>query len=371
MSWDVLIGQNRVKELIKKQLENKRIPHALLFYGPEGTGMDVAAIHLAKILNCRNSNYDSCDVCEDCKKLNSLQHPNIQLIFPLPVGKNEQSDDSPYDKLSDSEIKNVMSEIEKKSRNPYHKINIDRANFIKITSIREIRKKTSLSMFSEGKKVVIIFDADKMTEQAANALLKTLEEPVGDTIIILTTSNKDALLPTIISRCQSIRFDELTSDEISEALQKNENVDLQQSKIIARLANGSYSKALELINSDLNEKRDEVINFIALILTNNSLKIAQEIERISKDYDKDTIEQMLLLMKMWFRDALILKEGAQEIINLDQVNRIEKFINLYKNISFNEIFELLDASLSLLRKNVYIHLIIFSLVINLKRKILP
>lgn len=370
MSWDVLIGQNRVKEIIKKQLENQRLPHALLFYGPEGTGMDVAAIQLAKILNCKNAKLDSCDTCEDCLKVRTLQHPNIQLIFPLPVGKNEQPDDSPYDKLSDDELKDVMSEIEKKSNNPYHQINIDKANFIKITSIREIRKKTSLTIFSEGKKVVIIFDSDKMTDQAANALLKTLEEPIGDTVLILTTSNKDALLPTIISRCQSIRFDELTPEEISIALQQKENVDLQQSNIIARLANGSYSKALELVKSDLNERRDEAINFIAQILTNNPFKISQTIEKISKDYDRVAIEQMLLLMKMWFRDVLILKEGSQEIINLDQKSRIEKFINIYKTINFNEIFELLDTTLSLLRKNVYIHLIIFSLVINLKKKIL-
>lgn len=370
MSWDIIIGQNRIKNLIKKQIENNRLPHALLLYGPEGAGMDAVAIQLAKVLNCKNSKTDSCDVCDDCQKIDKLQHPNLHLVFPLPVGKNEQSDDSPYDKLSDEEITDVRQEIEKKSKNPYHKITIDKANFIKITSIREIRRITSMSIYGNGKKIVLILDADRMTDQAANALLKTLEEPIGDTILILTTINKDALLPTIISRCQQIRFDELTVDEIREALQLREKVDPQQSNIIARLANGNYNRALELLNSDLNEKRNEIINFLALILTNNSIKIGEEIERISKDYNRETIEQMLLLMKMWFRDVLVIKEGKEDIINLDQINRIKKFIELYNNIQLDKIFELLDSSLTLVRQNVYIHLIILSLVINLKKNIL-
>lgn len=370
MSWEIVIGQKRTKNLIKRQLQLNRLPHALLLFGPEGVGMDATAIQLAKVLNCKNSTTDSCDICDDCRQIDRLQHPNLHLVFPLPVGKNEQSHDSPLDKLSDDEINDIREEIEKKAKNPYYKINIDKANSIKITSIREIKRNTSMSIHGKGKKVVIILDADKMTDQASNALLKTLEEPIGDTILILTTANKDALLPTIVSRCQQVRFDELNSDEISEALQKREKIDPQQSQIIARLANGNYVRALELLNSDLNEKRNEIINFLALILANNPLKIGEEVERISKDYDRETIEQILLLMKMWFRDVLVVMEGKEDIVNLDQINRIKKFIELYPKIKIEKIFELIDESLSLVKQNVYTHLIILSLVINLKKNII-
>lgn len=373
MGWDILIGQKRAKALIRKQLEVGRLPHALLFYGHEGSGMDVAAIQLAKVLNCSKKDHnitDSCDNCEDCKRVDSLQHPNVYLVFPLPVGKNEQAEDSPLDKLENEDLQNILNEIGKKANNPYYKISIDKATYIKITSIREIRRRSSLSMFGKGKKVTIILDAEKMTDAAANALLKTLEEPTGDSIFILTTANKDALLPTIISRCQLIRFDELTDEEISNALQSRESIDIQRSYIIGKLANGNYTRALEMINSDLNEKRNIIVDFLALILTTNTIKIYETIEKIIKENSREELEQLISLIKLWFRDAFMIKEGCTDIINLDQKERLEKFTKLYVKIDFNELFKIIDTTLSLIKKNVYINLVIYSLVINLRRIIL-
>lgn len=370
MSWDIVIGQNRAKRIIQKHLEQNRLPHSLLLYGGDGVGKDAAAIQIAKILNCKTAVTDSCDSCPDCHKVNILQHPNVHLVFPLPVGKNELSDDLPLDKLTPEDLSQVYSELAAKAKNPYHKISIERANFIKITSIREIRKKSALSVLSQGRKVIIIFDAEKMNEQSSNALLKTLEEPLGETVLILTTSNKDALLPTIISRCQLIRFEDLKEDEISAALQSRENLDEQQSKIISRLSNGSYTHALQLMQTDLNAKRNQLVDFLAIILTQNTLKISEEIEKMTKENDRAEIEQLLLLLQVWFRDVHTLSIGSDQVLNVDQKTRLEKFNAIYKNFDIYAVFKEIEKALLLLKKNVYIQLIITVMVIKIRRIIL-
>ncbi len=370
MSWDIVIGQNRAKRIIQKHLEQNRLPHSLLLYGGEGVGKDAAAIQIAKILNCKNGITDSCDSCPDCHKVDILQHPNIHLVFPLPVGKNESSDDSPFDKLTSDELSQIYSELAAKANNPYHKISIERANFIKITSIREIRKKSALSVLSHGRKVIIIFDADKMNEQSSNALLKTLEEPMGDTVLILTTSNKDALLPTIISRCQLIRFEDLSEDEITAALQSRQNLDEQQSKIISRLSNGSYSQALKLMLTDFKTKRNQLVDLLAVILTQNTLKISDEIEKITKENDRSEIEQLLLLLQVWFRDVLTISTGSDQVLNVDLRTRLEKFNSIYKNFDINAVFLEIERALLLLKKNVYIQLVITVMVIKIRQIIL-
>jgi DNA polymerase-3 subunit delta' len=367
MSWNSIIGQKRVKQTIERFLSQNRLPHALLFYGPKGVGKDAVAIQLAKVINCSSKSSDSCNKCPDCQKFDSLQHPNLHLVFPLPVGKNESSDNSPIEKLSSEELSEVQSEIGLKSKNLYHNITLDRANIIKMTSIREIRRKSSLSVYEKGKRVIVIVNADKMNDEASNALLKTLEEPLDNTLLILTTSNKDALLTTIISRCQLVRFDELSEYEISEALHTKANIDEQQARIISRLANGSYSRALDLTGSELNSKRILVVDFLVAIITQNTLNISREVEKLTKEFNRSEIEQILLLMQMWFRDANAIRLGSEKVYNIDQISRIEKFVSKYTNINYSDTHEIIEKSLSLLKKNVYINLILMTLVIDIKR----
>lgn len=370
MSWNDIIAQHRVKKIINTSIELNRLPHALLFYGSEGVGKDAAAIHLAKVLNCKSGGTDSCDDCTDCKQINTLQHPNLNLVFAMPVGKGEESSDSPIEKISADDMANIYSQIEQKAKNFYHKIAIDKANTIKISSIRDVRRKTAMSVSGKGKRVIIIMNAEDMGIEASNALLKTLEEPPQNTILILTSSNKDALLPTIVSRCQLIRFDELTGNQIKEALIIRENVDEEKSNIIARLANGNYRRALEMINTDFFEKRSQLVNFLVLVLTSDTLKISQEVERIVKSSSKPEIEQFFLMLNVWFRDVKTMQEGADNIINTDLLSRLTKFLNRYPNGDFHRVITAIEKSISLIQKNVYIPLVFFRFIVTIRNILL-
>src|SRR5437867_384275 len=160
MSWNSVIGQERARKILRSSIEQNRLAHAYLFTGPEGTGKSACAIELSKALNCLRGGSESCDQCESCLKFRSLQHPNVTLVFPLPAGKNEKLGDSPLERLSDDDIALIQDEIRKKASDPYHTISIPRANSIKINSIREIRRSSSLTLAEAGKRVFIVLDAD-------------------------------------------------------------------------------------------------------------------------------------------------------------------------------------------------------------------
>ncbi len=185
MSWNTIIGQQRVKNQIESIIEQDRLAHAYLFTGPDGVGKDATALALATIVNCEKPKGDSCGKCASCLQASALQHPNIHLIFALPTGKGETSDDSPIEKLANDDITAIQEQLELKRNNPYHDIVIPRANNIKVNSVREMRKQSSMSSLSKGKKVFILLDAENLRDESANALLKTLEEPPAHVKFIL------------------------------------------------------------------------------------------------------------------------------------------------------------------------------------------
>jgi DNA polymerase III subunit delta' len=370
MSWESVIGQQRVKKLLQSAIEREHLAHALLFFGPEGAGQDAVALELAKVLNCASHASVACDHCPDCLKNAEMQHPNVQLIFPLPVGKNEEAGDLPMAKLSPTELELVREQLRLKTANPYHAIVILKATLIKVNSIRDIRRSASMSAFSEGKKVYIISSADKMNDEAANALLKTLEEPLHDTVIILTTANPDQLLPTIVSRCQRIRFDKLSEADIRDGLVSRFNLDPEKAELLAEVAAGSYTRAVELIDADLSVYRDEIVDFLRTMLYRSREEFLKAIEEMTVGADRKEIERSLVLLQAWFHDALIAREGVHVRKHLTENTTLRKFIEVHPYADYGKVHEILSEAISSVNKNVYIPLILTVLAFKLRTNIL-
>ncbi|CUS81128.1 DNA polymerase-3 subunit delta' [Candidatus Kryptonium thompsonii] len=366
MAWSNVIGQDRVKQILINAILNEKVAHAYLFYGPEGVGKDAMAIEFAKALNCERKKGEACDECKTCKGISEFSHPNVKLVFKLPLGKNETKDDSPLEKLDESEIKIIQEQVKLKSQNPYHKITIPRANSIKINSIREIKMEISHSTFIPGWRVVIVSEADAMTEQAANAFLKTLEEPTPKTVIILTTSNKDRLLPTITSRCQLVRFSYLSDDEIAKALVDRYGLSEARARLVARLANGSFGKAIELLDVTVEDKRIRPIDFLATIASGKIVKLLIEIEKIVTDYERSEIENFLQVILTWFRDALMVKVGmVDKVININMLERLKKFVANYGEFEYQNAISLVEKAIEQVEKNVQLNLILINLSLEL------
>ena len=366
MAWDRVIGQHRVKELFKRALAAKQVAHAYLLFGDEGVGKDALALEFAKALNCERSATDPCNECASCRRVETMQHPNIRFIVALPTGKNEKTGDDPVAVLTEDQVTALRNELAEKARDPYHRIALDKANFIKVNSVRELRREASLTGFLGGRKVFIVSDADMMNTEASNSLLKTLEEPPADTVLILTTSRKDQLLPTIISRCQLVRCEGLTDDEITKALLQRDGRSESESRVAAQLANGSFVAARALVSDDMVRLQSEVAEFLRHALGRSPAALLSRIEQLLSTREKPECEQWLRMLQMWFHDAVALREQGNEAVNRGNED-LRKFVERFGGADLLEASTAVERSIALVGKNVYLPLIFIGLAVELKR----
>lgn len=366
--WPRVIGQARVKGLLLSTVRSGRLAHAYLFFGPEGTGKDAMALELARMLHCERNGDAACGECGSCKKMETLQHPDVRLITALPVGKGEDRDDGALDKLAAAEIEEIRAEYARKAADPYHRISIARASSIKINSIRDLRREVPLSSLDQRRRIFVISRADDMGGEAANMLLKTLEEPPLQTMLILTTANREALPQTIVSRCQQVRFDPITEPEIEQALIDRKGVEASHARLIARLSGGSYSWALELLEKDLMQERIDVVDFISNTLGGRHIDAGEIIGRVTAERDRERVVRFLHLMLIFMRDAMVLTRGGS-VINVDQRDRLAKFVAVFPHADLSAAMADIEHAISLVERNVYINLVLYALAGRLKTTI--
>jgi len=190
------------------------------------------------------------------------------------------------------------------------------------------------------------------------------------TILLLTTSAKDQLLPTIVSRCQLIKCDLLSDAEIETALRTHNNIDKDIARIVAQLANGSYSNARRLSVQDLTEERKDVIEFLRLVLGKQKTALIDEIDEIASSTDRSGIERWLKVLQSWLRDALIIQQKAYAPILEDEKQSMENFVRNFQQANLIAAIQSVEKAIAHLDKNVYLHLILTTLAIDLRKNIM-
>src|SRR5881227_1943156 len=208
--FSTLIGNEEVKQALRQLLTGGRVPGSLLFTGEAGIGKKLFALELAKALNCRNrAGVEACDECSSCRRIENS-------VFP------------PFSDVKDNNERMIWSEHGDVAMvRPYKQI-------IRVKPMRELEREANFRPFEGAARVFIVEDAEYMNEQAANALLKTLEEPPVTTHLILTTTNPTALLATIRSRCQVIRFAPVPVNELESFLIQSQELADSDTKLLAR-----------------------------------------------------------------------------------------------------------------------------------------
>ncbi|MFA6569868.1 MAG: DNA polymerase III subunit delta' C-terminal domain-containing protein [Bacteroidota bacterium] len=380
MSWDRVIGQERIKKLLQKAVIDNRLAHAYCFIGSDGVGKDAVAIELAKILNCKSpviegDSIDSCGECSSCRQAAVLQHTNIQLVFSLPTGKKTDSKkDAPLESLSDEQMDDVIEQIAVKAENPYHKISVQDANTIKIAQVRELRKSLAMAGIQQGKRCLIMSRADEMTAEASNSLLKTLEEPHDNVLLIITTSRQESILPTILSRCQRIKFDPISESDIATAIKKMKYLTDTEARLVAAFAQGSITRAWDFLDEDMKQAREDAVSLLRASLKKNNyrLEFSEMLESIIKGKDKKGIEVFLGILLLWFRDVVsYAKNGSEDfIINSDQTETIKKFAEGYSGKDLTALIDEVEKSISQIRKNVNVQLIMMRQFLNFRKILL-
>jgi DNA polymerase-3 subunit delta' len=361
MSWNSIINQKRVVAALRRGVAHDRVAHAYLFHGPLGTGKRAVALEFAKALECESGNEVACDRCLACTKVRKLVHPDVQVILPQPKDVLEEEvarrlkllADEPYAETDFTRRPSLEDPAESSNKQAIYTVN----------RIRELRRMLSYTP-SEGRyKVTIMADVDRMRPEASNTFLKLLEEPTPRTVLILTTHRPDQLLPTVASRCQQVRFNSISPGEIREALQEREDVAEDEATMVAHMANGSYTRALELLNNDeLQQARELALQFFRqsyLMDVDTVLDLATEISNRSREQVKGLLDLMLT----WTRDLLLYRTTADDqfLVNVDQHGAIHNFVERVPEANIREMTEILQDAVSLVERNVHLELMMITL----------
>ena len=283
--WQIR-GHEPVLKQVEKTFKEGRNAHAYLLVGPAHVGKRSLALGMAQAVNCLVIEDAPCGKCSQCSRIATAKHADVRVI-----GVQSASEDAP-------------------SR---REIGID--------DIRQVEHQASLKPY-EGTHRVFIFDgAEFMSEESANALLKTLEEPPPNVLIILLTSREESLLPTIRSRCRRLELKPLPISEVATELVDTHSMSQEEADKLARLSQGCLGWAISAAsNPSIIEKRNESLERISR-LSSASLeeKFTYAAELASLYYsNRDEARDTLLLWLRWWRDLLLVKEGAEEfVLNLD------------------------------------------------------
>jgi DNA polymerase-3 subunit delta' len=304
--WPI-IGNDRSVNMLRTALRTGNLPHAYLFAGPEGVGKRALAIAFAMALNCEGEAPAGqlwpdvpCGICSSCSKTSRGAHPDL---IEINLEKQAQA----------------LGEGTGKSKS-------GPAKELRIDIIREMRATVGLSPHSARWKVYIIGDAERMNEEAANCLLKTLEEPPAHTVIILLAPDESSVLPTISSRCFIVPVRSLSLRIVAEALEDYWGADREQAQLLAALSGGRLGRAVGLMGDreSLTRRRKalEEMSLLAGAPVIERVNIATKLARMFTDARPELYET-LETWEGWWRDVLLVASSAPELAaNVDQMSAL-------------------------------------------------
>ena len=364
MIFDKLILNHNVWQKLSNAVNNNKVPNAFIFSGIDGLGKEAHAIEFSAFLNCKRvvEKKYPCGDCRSCIKIRSLNHQEIYLIHPSPPPKNKSDSN-----LDQKVIEEIHKNYKQKLQNPYHKIKIGNSKTIPIASIRSLKKKLFFSKSDENWSVVVISDAEKLCTQraeAANSLLKILEEPPERTLFILISSNINLLIPTIQSRCQKIYFKEHSKSELKNYAEKHLKTDSIDELI--ELSMGSIGQLVNTNSNTLNNVR-EVVDFFYDSNILSIEKLLSSFNKIKKNSDIELIKHLNIL-KITAKDLYLMTNDVESkslSFNFLYEN-YKKIIDSYPKSNWKVIVQLIDDSISNFSKNINLSLEIYALMINVR-----
>lgn len=266
MSLPPLVGHGELRERLTRSARSERLPASLLFHGPRGVGKQRLALWLGQLLLCERRS--GCGECRGCRLALRLEHPDLHWFFPLPRPKGTSSREKLREKLEEAR----MEELDRRRESPLEPPGFDRATGIYLAAVEEMRSRAVRRPAMGDAAVFVIGDAEAMvpqaaSQEAANAFLKLLEEPPEDTWVVLTSSRRGALLPTVRSRVLSLRVPPLSDERVAAFLVEHAGVDPGEAEAVARRSRGSIGRALAELRGEGDGARERAEAFLAAALS--------------------------------------------------------------------------------------------------------
>lgn len=356
-------SQQKAALALDQIIESNKIPHAFLFKGSEGIGKEFLAFQFAKALADKYLPKTLAEI--SLMSIEKLNEPHIKYIYALPRGKNENDTHGPFEKLSESDLEIIQSELAKKVKNPFYKLQIPKANTIKINSIRDITKFLSISFEDITYRVVIISDAHLMNESAQNALLKSLEEPPKGVIIILCTAFAERLRETIRSRCWIINFNPIYDEELIDILFKYFSTEKSLAEKVVPFASGSITSALELLENDFEDLRDRTIRILRYSFGKRFHSAFSEFSEISDSQDQLQFKLLIKMIITWLNDLHRFKIGYNNYFFSQHLDTLQKFNAKFPDMELNGVTNRIDSIGKSLKNNINLNTAIGNLIAEL------
>jgi DNA polymerase-3 subunit delta' len=321
--WQV-VGHEWAVDLLKRALTSERVAHAYLFTGPPQIGKTSLALNFAQALNCLDQE-KPCGYCLACSKIARGHHPDVQVI------KGE-------------------------------------GGTIKIDQMRALRHEAALSPLEGHWKVYIIRQMEQATAEAANCLLKTLEEPPTHVILLLTATESEALLPTIVSRCQVLNLRPLATETVQKALQEHWGVDVERAQLLARLSSGRLGQAVAASQNDaILDQREKHLDDMLALTGQGRVERLEHAQKLS--LNPEATQELLHLWLSWWRDLLLVASGSLAgIINVDREDMLRAQAQWYSLGQVREFVEALRTALWQMEHNANTRLTLEVLLLNLPRR---
>lgn len=324
-----IVGQESIISHMKNAIKLNKISHAYIINGEKGMGKKTIAKIFSMTLQCEKGGDEPCMQCHSCKQAISNNHPDIRWITH------------------------------------------EKPSTIAIDEVREqINNDILIKPYSSKYKIYIVDEAEKLTVQAQNALLKTIEEPPAYGIIMLLTNNKDSFLQTILSRCVALEMRPVASTDIINYLREKEKIPDYQAKMVVNFAGGNLGRAIRLASmEEFNELKDMVIRHLTGICDASVTDISGYVKEAATF--KDNISEYIDLMVAWFRDVLIFKasKDINQLIFKEEISLIEKYVIRISYNGINRIFEAADKVVLRLRANVNFDLTIELLLMCIRENL--
>jgi DNA polymerase-3 subunit delta' len=334
-----IVGHRRLIALLSRAIAQDTLPQSLLFAGPRGVGKRRTAIALAEAINCLQPlssgslPRDACGTCPACRRISRGVHPDVLIVEPGELGS------------------------------------------IKIEQVREVIDRSGYRPFEGRRRVAVIDEADAMTPEAQNSLLKTLEEPPPASVFVLVSATPDALLPTALSRCQRLRFGELSADDVAQALMRDHEYEESEARAAAADAGGSIGQALSAASADVAEARD-----MARQLLERAARVSQPSQRIdlarqvtptggnkTSAAEREELAACLRAMASLLRDIGLLaaQADAASLANADLAPQLSALAGAFDSERTVRAFASVDQALTALERNASPKLVADWLVLQL------